>query len=265
MSSLSLLLVGLIFCFFLMTISWFIAGRINFYSLVDAVWAYGIGFLGVFFVIFSDGSIEKNILVVLYSTLWSLRLGTYLTVRLKSHYPHEDRRYVDLKNKWGKGKFFVFFQFQGLSQLLFSLPFLFLAIDADKRFTILNYVGLAVFIVGFLGESIADIQLNKFKKLATNKNLVCNVGLWKYTRHPNYFFEWLIWCGISISAMTSPYGYFGLLSPILMYLTLNYLTGVPAAEDQSLKSKGDLYREYQRTTNRFFPGIGPASGDDSNR
>lgn len=220
---------------------------------MDIVWAYGIGALTLIIVLVADGAIEKRILALFFSTLWSLRLGTYLAFRLKSHFPKEDKRYVDLKKKWGAGKFFGFFQFQGLSQVLFSLPLLFLAKDTDPNFTLFTFVGLFIFAIGIGGETIADRQLSHFRKKHENKDKVCKFGLWKYSRHPNYFFEWITWCGISISALSAPYGYVGLLSPLLMYLTLNYLTGVPAAEEQSLRSKGDLYREYQRTTNRFFP------------
>ncbi len=255
MSSLSILGMGFLFCFLLMTISWWVAQKLNFYSLVDVMWAYGIGGLGIVFTFLADGATEKKVLALFFSLLWSLRLGTYLALRQWSHYPVEDRRYLTLKAKWNNFKFFQFFQFQGVSQILFSLPFLFLATDPNSQVSFLTWVGLILFLIGFLGEAISDNQLRRFKSLSDNKDQVCRVGLWRYSRHPNYFFEWVIWCGISVAALSSPYGYWGLVSPLVMYLTLNYLTGIPAAEEQSLKSKGDKYREYQKTTNRFFPGI----------
>ncbi len=255
LSAFSVLAIGFLFCLLLMAVFWWISQKLSFYSLVDAVWAYGIGALVIIFVWTSKGAAEKKALALILSMLWSLRLGSHLAARLKAHYPLEDSRYIDLKKKWGKAKFFAFFQFQGLSQIVFSLPFFFIANDSDSNFSFLTVCGVIIFFFGFFGETVADHQLSQFKKAPANKNKVCKAGLWKYSRHPNYFFEWLIWCGISISALPSAYGYLGLISPLLMYLTLNYLTGIPKAEEQSLKSKGDLYRDYQKTTNRFFPGI----------
>jgi steroid 5-alpha reductase family enzyme len=245
--------MGVIFCLLLMFLAWLISFRINFYSLVDVIWAYGIGALVILFASLSNGILTKKLMAVAMALMWSIRLGTYLALRLRAHYPSEDRRYLFLKNKWGIWRFFVFFQFQGISQAVFALPFLFLTSDSAIAFSALTVVGALIFLLGFFGEALADKQLNQFRSSPKNRGKVCDIGLWKYSRHPNYFFEWLIWCGISSTALSSSYGFIGLISPISMYLTLNYLTGVPAAEEQSLKSKGHLYREYQKRTNRFFP------------
>lgn len=255
MSYLEVLFYSAVFCFLIMLAAWYVAQKLDFYSLVDGVWAYGIGLLALLYIWVSKGAMDKKILVLIMSLSWSLRLGTYLGFRLKSHYPQEDRRYGKLKNHWGKKQFLFFFLFQGVSQVILALPFLLLAQDPSEKYSSLVIVGVLIFILGLVGESIADKQLRRFKQIAINKNQVCRQGLWKYSRHPNYFFEWLVWCGISLTALASPYGYLGLISPLLMYLTLNYLTGIPAVEEQALKTKGDLYGEYQKTTNRFYPGV----------
>lgn len=255
MTTISIFFLGLFVCLFVMFISWLISQKLNYYSLVDVVWSYGIGLVSIIFACVSSGALSKKLIAVTLALFWSIRLGTHLAIRLKSHFPIEDSRYSGLKEKWSKSKFLFFFLFQGVSQVLFSLPFLLLAQDPESAISGVSILGISIFAVGFVGESVADSQLNEFRLRPENKVKVCDVGLWKYSRHPNYFFEWVIWCGAAIAVMSSPSGYFAFVSPMLMFLTLNFLTGVPAAEEQSLKSKGALYAEYQKKTNRFFPGL----------
>ena len=193
-------------------------------------------------------------------TVWSLRLGGHLYVRVKSHHPVEDVRYAKLRQEWGEQtdrKMLGFFLLQGALQVVLSLPWLLVVIDPKsvEAFTLtpLAWSGAAIWLVGLVGESIADRQLAEFRAEPTNKGKVCQAGLWNYSRHPNYFFEWLIWVGYAVFAMGSPWGWLGLLAPALMWHFLVNVTGVPMTEELSLKSKGDAYREYQRTTNAFVP------------
>ena len=109
-------------------------------------------------------------------------------------------------------------------------------------------VGTAIVFLSLCGESLADGQLAAFRRKPENKGQVCNVGLWRYSRHPNYFFEWCIWVGFGVFALCSHLGWIGLLAPFSIYYLLRYKTGVPMAEESSLKSKGDRFREYQKTT-----------------
>lgn len=254
MTLIELVCQGLIFCSLLMLFAWLVSLRTSFYSLVDALWAYGTGALVLLYAVRADGVQLKKIVAVTMALLWSLRLGTHLALRLRAHYPTEDKRYISLKRKWKGKHFFLFFQIQALSMVLFSLPFLFIVQDSNPIISKMSFLGFFVFAAALIGESLADAQLRKFRSSPTNGGRVCDIGLWKYSRHPNYFFEWLIWCGIALVALPSPSGYFGLVSPLLMYLTLNYWTGAPALEEQSLQSSGDAYRNYQKKTNRFFPG-----------
>lgn len=253
MSVLDGLILGSALCFLLMGLSWALATRIGFYSLVDAVWAYGLGGLGLFYALILEGDPTKRALAAGMALLWGLRLGTHLGRRLWAHYPAEDGRYRELRKNWGAGSFFLFYQFQGFSQIVFGLPFLILASDPSPGLSLGATLGAAVFALGLIGESIADSQLRRFRQSAGNSGLICEQGLWHYSRHPNYFFEWLVWCGIAIAALGSPLGPLGLISPLLMYLTLNHFTGVPALEAQALRSKGNAYKDYQRRTSRFFP------------
>jgi steroid 5-alpha reductase family enzyme len=118
----------------------------------------------------------------------------------------------------------------------------------------LEWLGLAIWIAGLAGESVADRQLARFKADAQNRGRVCEAGLWRYSRHPNYFFEWTIWVAYATFALASPpWGYAALAMPALMLHFLFNVTGVRATEAQALRSKGEAYREYQRRTSAFVP------------
>jgi steroid 5-alpha reductase family enzyme len=114
-------------------------------------------------------------------------------------------------------------------------------------------LGVAFWATGLLGESLADRQLARFRADPANKGKICQIGLWNYSRHPNYFFEWLVWVGYAVFALGSPWGWLGFIAPALMLHFLLNVTGIPMTEELSLKSKGDAYREYQRTTSAFVP------------
>jgi steroid 5-alpha reductase family enzyme len=134
-----------------------------------------------------------------------------------------------------------------------SLPFLLALHDPLKGIEELENAGAWTFVVAFLGEMTADWQLARFKRNPKNKGKVCNVGLWRYSRHPNYFFEWLIWVSFALVASSARYGYWGFLSPALILYFLLRVSGIPATEEQALRSKGDAYRKYQKATSPFIP------------
>ena len=114
-------------------------------------------------------------------------------------------------------------------------------------------IGAGIWLVSILCEAIADLQLSAFKKNPENKGKTCREGLWKYSRHPNYFFEWMMWIGYAVFALGSPWGWLGLLSPALVLYFLFGSTGIPATEAQALRTRGNAYREYQRATSSFVP------------
>lgn len=239
-----------------MLVSFFIAIKLNFYSLVDVSWVFSF-ILAVLVINALVGSWgPKSVILFLMVTLWSLRLGTHLTSRLYSHYPTEDRRYQELKEKWSESltrNFFLFYMFQGFSVALLSIPFILIINSQEQGLSVIGYTGLALWAIGWAGESLSDKQLRDFGKNPSNKGKVCEVGFWYYSRHPNYFFEWMMWLGYGVMALSAPWGFMGLLSPFIMLYLLLKVTGVPYAEKQSLKSRGEAYRQYQKTTSAFFP------------
>jgi steroid 5-alpha reductase family enzyme len=143
---------------------------------------------------------------------------------------------------------------QAALNVFLSLPLLIASLNPAPALGALEWLGFAIWLVGLGGESLADRQLARFKADRGNKGRVCAVGLWRYSRHPNYFFEWTIWIGYATFALASPpWGYAGLLMPALMLHFLLNVTGVRATEDQALRSKGEAYRDYQARTSAFVP------------
>jgi steroid 5-alpha reductase family enzyme len=118
---------------------------------------------------------------------------------------------------------------------------------------VLEYVGIGFWLVAVIGESIVDAQLAAFRREPANRGHVCERGLWNYSRHPNYFFEWLVWVAWAIYAAASPFGWLALICPLVMLFFLFRVTGIPATEAQALRSRGQEYARYQRTTSAFVP------------
>jgi steroid 5-alpha reductase family enzyme len=147
----------------------------------------------------------------------------------------------------------LFFELQALIAVVFSLPFLLASLDTRPGFTGWEIFGLTLALCATAGEALADWQAQRFKRDPANKAAVLNVGLWRYSRHPNYFFESLVWWGFCIAAVDLPHGRWTLICPVLMLYLLLKVTGIPLTEQHSLESRGEAYREYQRTTSRFVP------------
>jgi len=235
-------------------VTWLISVRIQNYGLLDAAWSYGVAILAPLYAFAGPGYGPRKWLVTAVGVAWSLRLGTYILRRVISHHPVEDARYQTLRARWpGAGMFLAFFQLQALMVVIFSLPFLFMAWNPTPGLTGLEVAGLAVCLLSLAGESLADAQMKRFKADPANLGKVCQTGLWHYSRHPNYFFEFLIWVGFFISALSSPWGWITLVCPALMLHFLLNVTGIKLSEEYSLKSRGAAYREYQRTTSAFVP------------
>lgn len=239
-----------------MGVAFLIAWRLQFFSLVDVFWTFTFSFIAI---AFGLPKRTPNAQWIFYGivVLWSFRLGLHILMRLASHFPAEDTRYIELKKKWSDSlslKFGAFFAMQGISIVVLSTPLILVATNSDPEFGVVQGIAVGLWVLAVIGEALSDFQLRRFKKNPVNSGKVCEIGLWRYSRHPNYFCEWLIWCAFSLFALDAPFGFIGLVAPAIMYYLLNYVSGVPLAEAQSLKSKGNLYRDYQKRVNRFFPG-----------
>ena len=233
----------------IMFVAWIIYLLIKNVGIIDVFWPISITTSGLIFSLQSGYNMWKLAIQTLL-IIWCLRLALYLLIS-RIIPKHVDKRYVAISSNWqGKQtlKFLLNFQFQGILAIILSIPFLFINhITSSSMFI---YIGAALVTIGVLGETIADMQLQKFK--AVTKGGVCNVGLWRYSRHPNYFFEWLVWLGFAITAINTEWGIFALLSPILLIVVMLKLTG-PITEKGSIESRGQAYLDYQEKTSMFFP------------
>jgi len=253
-TALRLLLFGSALVGTMMFLLWLAHLKLKNASIVDPGWAYGLAILAVTYAVLGPGYIWRRWLIAGMAAVWGGRLGTYLLFRILGK--PEEGRYQQLRKEWGGNialKFLVFFEFQALLDLLLSLPFLLAALNPKPALEIWEYVGLALWLIALVGEAVADAQLAAFKRGVSSHGQVCQRGLWNYSRHPNYFFEWLVWVAWALFASASPHGWLAIACPLLMFYFLFRVTGIPATEAQALRSKADAYRQYQQSTSAFVP------------
>jgi steroid 5-alpha reductase family enzyme len=224
-------------------------------GVVDAGWTLLVSGLAVLYAVVGDGAWTRRSAIGWMMGSWGARLGVYILWDRVFGRP-EDPRYQEIRRAWGgraNTQFFWFFQQQALAAAFFSLPALFPSVNPTPTLSPLELAAAALWIAGFAGETTADRQLQRFKKNPENRGHTCQTGLWRYSRHPNYFFEWTMWVAYGLFAAASPGGWIALACPAAMLYLLFNLTGIPPAEAQALRSRGDEYREYQRTTSVFVP------------
>ncbi|MDD1632406.1 MAG: DUF1295 domain-containing protein [Methylococcaceae bacterium] len=235
---------------------WRVAVRIRNAGIVDVAWSANFGLLALLAMAQGRGHLPRRLLIGGMTLLWSLRLAVYLHRRIMGHHPVEDGRYVQLRRDWAPHadrRFFWFFELQAALNLVLAAPLFLAAANPAPSVHLLEWAGLALWAVALAGESLADRQLDAFRRDPANRGKTCRAGLWRYSRHPNYVFEWLVWVAYFVFALASPWGWAAVYCPVLMLTFLFRVTGIPATEAQALKSRGDDYREYQRTTHAFFP------------
>jgi steroid 5-alpha reductase family enzyme len=240
----------------LMLLVWLASVRMRNAGIVDIAWALGFSILATLAAAQGGGFGVRRVLVAAMVLVWSLRLGGHLYARVMGQHPVEDGRYQELRRAWAghaQVRFLVFFQLQGILDVILAMPFFLASRNPEPRLHPLEWSGFALWLVALLGEATADLQLQRFKADPANRGAVCRNGLWRYSRHPNYFFEWLVWCAYALFASASPWGWTTLYCPLLMLYFLYRVTGIPATERQALRSRGEGYREYQRTTSAFVP------------
>ena len=248
-----LLAIGAVGASSTMVVVWLVSIRIRNASYVDVAWALGIAGTAVVYALLAEGSTLHRVVVAGLGTIWGVRLGTYLLSRLAGK--EEDGRYQELRRRWAPNvnrAFFVFFQAQAAFILVFSLPFAFVAADTGAM-TWLAWVGAALALGSIVGEVTADTQLAVWKGDPANRGKTARNGLWGWSRHPNYFFEWLHWVAWAVIAFSSPYGWVATLVPVFLFVLLFKVTGIPETEAQSLRSRGDDYRRYQEEVSVFVP------------
>lgn len=237
----------------IMVLVWLLALKIRNIGIVDVAWAGLMALAGVYCAWTAGGSDLARLAVAGLSGIWGLRLFLSLYLRV-SHEP-EDGRYQALRAAWNgsPGKLFVFFQGQAIIVALFCLPFIAAASNPHLIFDFRFILAILLFVISVFGEALADRQLAVFRGNPDNKGRTCRSGLWAYSRHPNYFFEWLHWFSYVLLAIGSPHFLFSLVGPVVMLVFLYRVSGIPWTEAQALRSRGEDYARYQREVSAFFP------------
>ena len=255
MTFLQIYLQALLVIMMMMSILWVLSIILKNVSIVDLFWGFGFVITAVFYFINADGSdLRKRILLVLVS-IWGLRLSAYLTWR--NYGKGEDFRYREFRRKYGENRywwisFFQTFLLQGVLMWLISVPLLGAQYaGADKNPGILDYIGILLWLIGFIFEAGGDYQLAVFKANPENKGKVLNTGFWKYTRHPNYFGDTAVWWGYGFICLSAG-SYLPVLGSLLMTALIIKVSGVALLE-KSLKDQKPQYKEYIEKTSAFIP------------
>lgn len=229
-------------------------------GIVDVLWAFSLGGVVLWFALVSDGDVVRRLLFGLMTAAWGIRLGSHILGRLRAE-RSEDKRYHYLRNHWGVDadrKFFFFFQFQALANILLTFP---IWIILAQRTSLVIYDVLAALLVVFavLGEWLSDRQLKQWRSQPSNRGKTCRSGLWAFSRHPNYFFEWVHWLAYPVAGiqlLLNGHWFLWLctwFAPVAMLVLLVRFTGIPYVEKQALRSRGDDYRRYQAEVSAFIP------------
>ncbi|MFY2762512.1 DUF1295 domain-containing protein [Arenimonas sp. MALMAid1274] len=236
-----------------MTALWLFSMRVRNVGYVDVGWAGLMALAALFASVVGEGSPLSRGLVAMFGSVWGARLCLHLLHRVLNE--EEDGRYRALRAEWNgsPAKFFGFFQVQAVVVALFSLPFLAAAGNAKAQPDLWTVAALAVWLLSMAGESLADRQLARFRADPANRGKTCRVGLWGWSRHPNYFFEWLHWSSYVLLAVGGGLFWLSLLGPIVMFAFLYRVSGIPWTEAQALRSRGEDYARYQREVSAFFP------------
>lgn len=195
---------------------------------------------------------DRGLLVTILVIIWALRLSTHIYFRNVGK--KEDYRYRQWRESWGRyfylRSFLQIFILQGILALVVVSPVVIINVYRGGDLTFLDYLGLAIWFLGFIIEALGDLQLLRFMKTPENKGKLMRSGLWRYSRHPNYFGEVTQWWGIWLLSLSVVYGWFGIIGPIVITILITKVSGIPLLE-QRWSSHPD-FEDYKRKTSVFF-------------
>lgn len=222
---------------------------------VDAGWGAAIAGCAVLYAALAPGTLEQRLLIAIPAALENFRVAALVRSRLGKG---EDSRYRELRRRWReRGReqltFAIFYQAQALLAALLSVPVLLATFDRRSSIAAVQWAGAALWLAAVVLEATADRQLAAFRADPANAGGVMRDGLWRYSRHPNYFFQTLTWVAYALIASAAPWGWIAFFAPALILYLVLFVTGVPPAEESSLRSRGEAYRRYQRVTSVFVP------------
>ncbi|KAB7763838.1 DUF1295 domain-containing protein [Xanthomonas maliensis] len=245
-----------LFATVVMLIGWLWQCRSGNAGPVDVLWAGCLAVAAPYCAWMADGALLPRVLVGLLGGLWGARLALHLGRRVFGD-EQEDGRYRALREHWNgdQRKFLGFFLAQAVVVVLFAVPFLAAASNPRDGWSTWTLLAIVVWLVAVAGEALADRQLAAHKADPANRGTTCRRGLWRYSRHPNYFFEfvhWFAYLALAVGAGPLPVALCA-LGPLVMFAFLYRFTGIPYTEQQALRSRGEDYARYQRCTSAFFP------------
>ncbi|HEY5797268.1 MAG TPA: DUF1295 domain-containing protein [Bosea sp. (in: a-proteobacteria)] len=223
---------------------------------IDVVWTFGLGATGAVGALLplGQGAFSRRIFVAALVSIWALRLGLHIAGRTKGI--ADDPRYARMKRDWGAqapAKMARLLQLQALASVPLAIGIVLAAHNPALPGQMQDWLGLAIFAIGLAGGAIADRQLRTFA--CSGRGGVCDTGLWAYSRHPNYFFEAVLWCAYAVIASSAddPLGWLAWLAPASITLLLVQISGIPPLEEHMLAKHGAAYRDYQDRTSAFIP------------
>ncbi len=242
-------------CSLIQLVLWRVQERTRNAGIVDVGWAASFTAIAGLFGLTAATSRASYLPIGIVVVLWSTRLSSHLVARGAAT-GSEEGRYVALRQRWAlrsSKRFFVFFQAQAALAAVLASAFIVPFVEEPWDGGGLRVLGVLVALTGLAGEAIADAQLARWKQDPVHRGKVCDTGLWKYSRHPNYFFEWCVWIGFAVYGLAYHGGWIALGGQALIFGTIFGVTGIPPTERQAVQSKGEAYREYQRRVSRFVP------------
>lgn len=253
-----LVMGALLFMSAVMAAGWIVQRTAGDSGWVDVFWTFGTGAAGVGCALWPTAASApfRQYLVAALVAAWALRLGIYIAIRVAKG--PEDSRYVRLRQAWGPAyhpRLFWFMQLQAPASALLCLAIVLAAHNPAPELRIADLAGVAILVLAIAGEGLADSQLNRFRANPANQGQVNDQGLWAWSRHPNYFFEWFGWLAYPVMAIDPdhPLTWLSLAGPAFMYLILTRFTGVPYLEAHMAESRGEAWNSYARRTAAFFP------------
>ena len=241
-----------------MSVAWVVVRRAGDGGWTDVIWTLAVGVIGAVVALWPspDAAPARQALVAVLIALWSARLAGHLGWRTaRAHAP--DPRYEDFKRAWGGWglKAWGFLMIQAATVIVLTVSIRAAAVRPVAALDWRDALAVAIVVIAVAGEGLADRQMTTFRRDPANRGKVAETGLWGWSRHPNYFFEWTFWLAWPAMAVTidHPASWLSLLAPIQMWWLLNHVSGVPMLERQMLKSRPQAYRAYQSRVSRFLP------------
>ncbi len=240
----------------IMALAWAVQRRTGNSGWADAAWSFATGLGGAALALASGPSMARRLLVAGLVLLWALRLGAHIAARTGGG--AEDARYAQLRRDWGadfQRRLFWFLQIQAAAALLLVLSIGLAAAAPFPGLRLQDGLGAAMLLAAIGGEGVADRQLARFRADPANRGRVCDTGLWRWSRHPNYFFEWLGWVAYPVIAIGPGHrwGWAALGGPIFMYWLLVHVSGIPPLEAHMARSRGTAFAAYKARTSAFLP------------